>query len=306
MTWLYKMSVDNVILPYCIYHSVDPDTRTCLAYLSPPAKAIDKQGNHVFQCNPTPGIITKWTHHGTFYGIRPTLRPIPVGMALFCANKANYFPYDTTETDIVSDPYSLSAECVYFITYTQPTPGTVPLYLHQQGDHSFPSFEKEPPYASEQAWTMGGGHRLPICYVMTEQTVGKLVPFPVPPGGKGANIRFTCLNGRCVPSNAIPSDAFNNTEGEDMDIETCLVKCNMLVEAVNNEDTSLSVLDAVEATVDHNAILPRVRKGLTNSNVALLGAVMGTFVLGLFFVGWLLWSRRKNGNEKSKRKAHYW
>jgi preprotein translocase subunit YajC len=80
----------------------------------------------------------------------------------------------------------------------------------------------------------------------------------------------------------------------------------MLVHSVDNQDTSLSILDAVEATVDNNAIIQTVKKGLTNAGVPVLGVVVGVLILCLFFMGYLLWSRRRNGNEKSKRKAHYW
>ena len=117
-------------------------------------------------------------------------------------------------------------------------------------------------------------------------TVGKLVSFPIPPGGEGANIKFACLNGRCVPANAIPSDAFNNTAGEDdMDIETCLVKCNMIVHSVNNRDVSLNLLDAVKKMTARDAILPEMKRRLTNSGPMTLALVVAGLLLGAFFCG---------------------
>ena len=300
------MSVDNVILPYCIYHSVNPTDKTCLAYLSPPVKTIDEKGRHVFACGPSPSSIGRWKLHGIFYAVRPTLRPIPVGMALMCAQKANYFPYDTVRTDTVYDPYTLDSQCVYFITYTQATPGTVPLYLHQQGAHSFPSFDKEPPYANEQMWEAGDAGHLPACYVMTEATVGKLDPNPVPPDGKGAHVRFTCLNGRWVPAKAVPHDAWNNTTGKDMDLETCLVRCNMVDQSVGGKDTSLSVLDAIQSDVDHEEVIPVLAEDIRNSTPRVIGIVMALLVLGLFFTGYILWLRkRKAGSVMTERRAHY-
>ena len=309
------MSVDNILIPYCIYHSIDTDTKTCLGLLSPPEKTIDKDGNHVFKCARNPSIINRWTHHGTFYGIRPTLRPIPTGMDLVCATKANYYPYDTTTIDNTIDPYTLHSACVYFITYTEPCPGTVPLYLHYQGNHSFPSFDPEPPYASEQQWKIGGSssnidgvavNRLPVCYVMTEQTVGKLVPFRIPPGGKGANITFTCLNGRCVPTKGIPIDAFNNTIGDEMDIETCLMKCNVVVQTVNNRNTDTSLIDSVQKLTSKNAIIPLVTASFAGTSKIVPVIVVSIFVFCLFLVIYFTWIRRKNKNGKSVRKAHYW
>ena len=161
------MSVDNVIMPYCIYHSIDPHTKTCLAYLANPSKTIDADGNHVYECAQGQNTIGKWKLHGTFYGIRPTLRPVPVSMGLIYANRADFYPHDTTKIDMVNDPYTIYDTGVYFITYTQATPGTVPLYLHRQGEHAFPSFDSKPPYASEQKWEIGGDS-LPKCYVMRE------------------------------------------------------------------------------------------------------------------------------------------
>jgi hypothetical protein len=218
----------GVIMPFCVYHSIDHETKTCLAYLSNPAKTYT-DNEHQYYCPHIPSTAESWTLAGTFYAVRPTLWPIPSGLRLFCARKSKSYPYDTTDVSLVYDPYLLETsehggECVYFIAYNLPVPSTVPLYLHKQGPHMFPSFEKEPPYANELEWETPDFH---VIYVMTKESVGQTVE----------HIKFTCLNRRCVPSKEIPGDVHNDTPGE-LGFNDCLLHCN---EMLPNTQTTRSL-----------------------------------------------------------------
>jgi hypothetical protein len=112
-------------------------------------------------------------------------RPIPLGTKLFCAKRKGSFPYNTMENIFVYDPYKYEKLCNYFITYNQPVPNTVPLYLHKLNNNIFPSFDKNPP-SSHSGWKQSS---LSPIFVMTEETVG---PDP-------DKIKFHCVNDRCLP-----------------------------------------------------------------------------------------------------------
>ena len=126
------------VLPFCVYYWINPKESIYRAYLSGPSIIRVNDGVE-YKCLPPKSLDNygNWTLGFTFYAINPMLRPIPTGMALFCAERKHSFPWDTRTVRIVYDPYDINNRCVYFIAYIQPTPWTKPLFVHVQGSEEF-------------------------------------------------------------------------------------------------------------------------------------------------------------------------
>lgn len=202
---------ESSIIPFCIYHYTDPDTGTYLGFIGMPQITRTKSGKITYKCITEPKTFRGWKNTGVFYAITPMIRPIPFGMYMFCAQKANGFPYDTSDMYNVMDSYNIKNNCVYFITYSRPVPNTVPLYMHKIGTTVFPSFDPKPP--SNDEWTTTDVSPL---YVMTPGIFGNDL-------GK---IKFRCINGTCLPwKNDIP-DIYDDTSTTPSNLDECLLKCN--------------------------------------------------------------------------------
>lgn len=198
------------IIPFCIYHYIDPDTSTYLGFIGAPQVTKTKSGKTEFKCITEPKTFRGWRNTGVFYAATPMIRPIPFGMYLFCAQKAGGFPYDTNDMYNVMDSYNIKDNCVYFITYSQPVPNTVPLYMHKIGTTIFPSFDAKPP--SDDNWTMTDVSPL---YVMTPGIFGN----------DPSKIHFQCINGRCLPwKNEIP-DIYDGMAITPTTLDKCLAQC---------------------------------------------------------------------------------
>jgi hypothetical protein len=145
---LVDLMTNSDILPFCVYHWVDPDQGVYLGYLGGPEFATNESGQVFLTCGDTPPSSNpygRWKKAFTFYAINPALKPIPFGMSLFCAKRSQEFPWNTTEVKSVYDQFNIDNQCVYFIAYTMPVPFTTPLFLHQQEESSFPSLDPNPP-----------------------------------------------------------------------------------------------------------------------------------------------------------------
>ena len=83
------MSVENTIMPFGIYHHIDSHTKTCLCHI------YRIHGKHMKTVNKSiiflKNRINQYSLHSSrsFYAIKPTLRPIPKGLHLFCARKSS-------------------------------------------------------------------------------------------------------------------------------------------------------------------------------------------------------------------------
>ena len=147
-----ELSIASDVIPFCVYHWVDPKMGVHRGFISHPSVIKGEDDNFKYTCT-HPNKLNpygKWSFAFRFYAVNPMVRPIPNGMGLFCAKKRITFPWDTTQVKLVYDPYNISDECVYFIAYTKPVPWTKPLYVHIQGStHSptmvFPSWDPNPP-----------------------------------------------------------------------------------------------------------------------------------------------------------------
>jgi len=234
------MSDDNIVIPYCIWHYIEPETNTFLGYISGPRKYI-KDGVIGFECDKDDKPNEKWVSGGTFYAVSPNFRPVPVGMKIFCAKKNTAFPYNTQDMYLMYDPYNIKEECVYFIAYNQYVPNTIPLYFHMMGENVFPSFDSKPPSSSPN-WTKT--HISPI-YVMTS-----------------SQHSFKCINGRCIPwISDIPLLYDFDPQKQLHPLQNCVIFCNDLVSS-KNDGKPFNILEiaakekeellSVSKSIEHN------------------------------------------------------
>ena len=154
---VFDMATASDVLPFCVYHWVNPGISVYRGYLSGPTTVKDKDGKLKYTCeHPNPlDPYGEWSLAFKFYAINPMVRPIPNGMNLFCAHRKDSYPWNTTKIRIVYDPFDINDNCVYFIAYTKPTPWTKPLYVHVQGTfntptNSFPSWSINSPVLGSQ------------------------------------------------------------------------------------------------------------------------------------------------------------
>lgn len=264
----------TTLLPFCIYHYIDHATKTYLGYIGAPEIIKEKDGSETNRCVTDPMIYRGWYLAGTFYAISPMFRPIPTGMKIFCAKRQREFPYVTNDVKLLYDPYNVKKDCVYFTTYNQSVPNTVPLYFHKIGKFTFPSFDITPP-SNDPSW---GKTQISPIFVMTKHTVGDILK----------RVKFKCINGRCLPWNREIKDVFDNDpHAELLNIEECVLYCNKL-----SEDTKqLNLLSRI--TVD-KPLISRFFKKLSPS---VIGIVIFLFLIFLFIVFYSL--------VKTKQKKRY-
>jgi hypothetical protein len=189
------MSIDNIIIPYYIYHY---DNITTSEYL----------GLITYEKNLSPVLYKGWKLYGIFYAFNPSLKPIPQGTVLFNIKIKNYFPYDIENCKFIYDIFSIDNNDIYstnFITYIRPFPNTTPLYFHKINNSVYPSFDKNPPDKGD--WKLEG---IDPVYVLTSNKDS-----------------FTCINGRCL-QNPMPKNYFNPNKNlkDTLLIKDCLSKCN--------------------------------------------------------------------------------
>lgn len=223
-----KMASQSDVLPFCVYHFVDKKQGIYRGYIAPPNLTLN---SYKYECG-SPPSPTGWIKKFEFYAINPMVRPIPYGMALFCANRRTTDPRDTNEVKFSYDPYNVSDTCVYFIAYTKAVEYSIPIYTHIldgnlniSGDTiAFPSLDPNPPVHSKKNYLkkiddIDGRFTIPhyklvgdplIRSTISESadsyqpwTESNVFPFFVlSPEQYGPNywdIKFTCSNGRCLP-----------------------------------------------------------------------------------------------------------
>jgi len=79
-----------------------------------------------------------------FYVINPMFIPIPLYTHLICIEEEGG---EAIDIKINYDPFSNDEKCLYFITWTSPTPYTTPLFFYKEKDRIIASFSKrDKPY----------------------------------------------------------------------------------------------------------------------------------------------------------------
>ena len=204
----------NPIIPLCIYHYRDFSTNTYLGYIGNALKVKDRNEKFYYKCKKIKQNHHKWSFIKSFFVFSPLLRPIPIGMKLFRVKNIKQYPYNSTNVELVYDPYNIEDDAIYFITYNQHVLNTKPLYLHTIENTIFPSFDKNPP-TSDKNWSQT---TISPIYVMTNETVGNNLN----------TIMFNCINNRCMPYNK--RDNANNiwNYGKPITFTKCFTECNLL------------------------------------------------------------------------------
>jgi len=220
-------NTQNLIIPFCIYHYIDSNTNTYMGYIG------NSSENNI--CPVMPKTFNGWLNAGSFYAVIPIFRPIPTGMRMFCAKKNTAYPYSTSDVEAVYDMFNIKKDCVYFLTYNQPTPNTEPLYFHKIGNNVFPSFDPLPPYKSNK-WSQT---EISPIYVMTPKTVGNLY---------NKKVNFQCVNTKCIPFVKNISDMYIFHDNKIMDFKQCETTCNdiaMIKDVSLDDNDSLNIHDFV-------------------------------------------------------------
>lgn len=263
------MSDQGNIIPICIYHYIDPNTKTFKGYISPPRKIELENGKYTYECPKIPHTFGKWFLYGVFYALDPSFRPIPVGMKIFCAEKPHAYPYDTSDVYLMYDPFNIKDNCVYFTTYNMPVPNTRKLYFHKIGNGVFPSFDPEPP-SNNPGWTQTD---ISPIFVMTPDTVGNIFD-------TNETLKFKCINGRCIPWNKnIPNIYQDDKNTPLLELDKCVVYCNELVVTTNSTRRPSTLLSRV---AQETAIKDHVPQFFQGIGPVWIGIIVAVFCLLLF------------------------
>ena len=73
-------NTQNLIIPFCIYHYIDSNTKTYMGYIGNSISTKLKDGTETYICPVMPKTFTGWLNAGFFYAVKPIFRPIPTGM----------------------------------------------------------------------------------------------------------------------------------------------------------------------------------------------------------------------------------
>ena len=142
----------NIVIPFCIFHYMDPDTNTYHGFIANPSKIKTQDGHEILKCLSVHDNYGPWKLYGSFYALSPMIRPIPSGLKLMNANIMGKFPYNTKNVKYAYDPFDVQPKSVSFLTWSKAVQDTVPLYLHITPDGgSYPSFDSKPP--QKEGWT---------------------------------------------------------------------------------------------------------------------------------------------------------
>lgn len=207
------------ILPYCIFHTIRPESDTYTSFVG--VTSITSDGKYVCTAN-----SVNFSHlYNIFYAVSPMLRPVPLGMQVYCAVQSKSAPYITTDVTLIYDIFSRSRKtrehggCTMFMAYAQPVPNTVPLYLHMRYGQLFPTFDKNPP-TTDSNWglaTCGS----PI-HVITPESVNMSAD-------NMDNTQFKCVSGRCLPwVDGKFDDVYGTTNIPARNLVDCIVYCEEL------------------------------------------------------------------------------
>ncbi len=277
----------NVIIPFCIYHYIDPSTQTYYGYIGNPRKTRLDDGSEVYQCPPEPRTFKRWFLAGTFYAVSPSFRPIPVGMRIFCAKRIKKFPYATNDVDAMYDPYNIKDDCVYFTTYNQPVPNTEPLYFHISGDLVFPSFDPRPP-SDDPTWEQTN---ISPIFVMTPKSVGDIF------ANESSGVKFKCVNGRCLPWVHDIPDMWDSEPLPDLlDLDECVLYCNKTVLSENMGRP----FNLLEMVVSGSKTKPVISRFIKKLHPWVTGLVITIFIVLLFMILYTLIKKKKE-NENRRR-----
>lgn len=306
-----------MVLPYCIYHWVDKVNGTYRAFLSNAQLERRKDGTESFRCwaPPLPTGYGYWKLAGVFYAVNPMFRPLPFGMQLFCAERRREWPFDTVSVNVVYDPYHTNPNCVYFITFTHPTPYLVPLYLHTLNDLAFPDFDPKPPPSldntvplpsprqpsdvgaieaigktrRDRVLQMNDIHSLGGATIWSASQVSPIyVMTPEIFGEKYNEIGFICNNGTCFPWHKKIEDVYRVTPlGPPKPLSECVIDCNILVLSEDGGGRPFALLETVRREVKQNESKPVVSQFFRDAPSGVIAVVIALLILSIATVTYI-------------------
>lgn len=62
-----RKSSYTVIIPYCIYHYIEPTTKTYWGYIGNPKKVKRPDGTEIYECSSEQSTFKRWFLAATFY-----------------------------------------------------------------------------------------------------------------------------------------------------------------------------------------------------------------------------------------------
>lgn len=327
---LADFMTNSDILPFCVYHWVDHDQGVYLGYLGGPEFAKNESGQVFLTCGdtqPSDNSYGRWKKAFTFYAINPALKPIPNGMSLFCAKRAQEFPWNTTEVKSVYDPFNIDNQCVYFIAYTMPVPFTTPLFLYRQEDSSFPSLDPTPPGLPEGKLKLHKKGELDKNYIFKDlsrihtletdriydpesdlrwkhEVISPIyVLSPDDFGDEYWNIKFICNNTRSIPY--LPqrkSELDDVLRGERQPIipsslGDSVIRCNQLVSYGLSQgmwDSPFDMLDLIKGELSQiQEEHPTVEKRIESTSPLVISIVIGLFVILLSVIIYMVLTKKE-------------
>lgn len=180
------MKSSPIIIMMCIYYKND-ENGPYQSYIGNPVTV----GTKMTCAKP----YASWYVGDSFYAVNPMFTPIPSYFRLICAKRSVSGEKGYNTMSIVSnyDPFNIDDDCIYFLTWTQPTPYTTPLYVYESGNGILVSFEKK---EMKEAF-------LSPLFVLTDKPrkntifTGERKWFTV--HDDAIQFRFRDDNGRCIP-----------------------------------------------------------------------------------------------------------
>ena len=328
------------VVPFCIYHWTDTTTNVYRSLLLRAEGIVDSEkgdGKIEHHCLiPQPGgPHGRWSLVSQFYSVNPAMTPIPSGMILFCAKYRSEWPWDTISVDPVYDLFDqlTARHCVFFIAYSKPAPGTVPLYIYSKGSGSsispankaFISYSPEPPPHDDHSPQPPGVREPREGGALTAQdltprqiqissddlesvvddvawgmaTISPIfVMSPKTFGPDSQAIKFVCNVGTCLPWSPAIEKADIYWAGKARDKEPkplyeCAVDCNQLVPSPKDKRLPFSLFLDIQERADRLGKSPPVPNFFKKSSSLVVGVVIGLLVLATFIVGYLVLSRKK-------------
>lgn len=274
------MQKTDIIIAFCIFQYVDPNTNTYHSYLGDSVFQYNKKTNfQEFVCKEPDPLYRGWHNTGKFLAINPMpSHPIQTGMKLYCVKQTVGFPYNSIEAHIEYDPFNIEENCVYFVAYNQRVPFTIPLYFHTLGtDNVFASFDKYPPSDSPD-WTQSD---VSPVYVICPSTFQ---------GIHANDIPFKCVNEKCIPwAKNIPDIYDNIPDTETFRFDQCILLCSRL--GLIDEGSPGNILTDIRKSKTGN--YPQFTLQPDSDNKLVVGTLtlLGTLLVCLI---WLYISTRKH------------
>ena len=229
------MTHHSFIITICVYQHINTKTDTYLTYMN--YSNTNNECIPVKLINPLVNSKLDWKLAFSFYAINPMVKPLPAGMALFCAIKNEEPPHNIIDIKLIYDIFTdIKLNGLYFITYTKPVPETIPLHVFTKNNNIFINFCSNPPPCVNNIGNKPNDTQKPISS-HNQYTDGwvrtTLSPFFVINkhnfNQDQNNINFVCNNGVLMPYSKPIDNVFNVQPINPQILSKAIVNCNILI-----------------------------------------------------------------------------